>query len=123
MMTKTAKEAVAKPRQSSKGGRPTKYKAEFAEQARKLCLLGATDADLAEFFEVSEQTVNTWKKAHPKFLESIKKGKVLADAEVAARLYERATGYSHPEVKVFQNAGEIITHEVEKHYPPDTTAA
>ncbi len=103
--------------------RPTKYKAEFAEQARKLCLLGATDADLAEFFEVSEQTVNTWKKAHKTFLESLKKGKVLADAEVAARLYERALGYSHPEEKVFQNAGEIITHQTTKHYPPDTTAA
>lgn len=103
--------------------RPTKYKAEFAEQARKLCLLGATDADLAEFFEVSEQTINTWKKSHKAFLESIKKGKVLADAEVATRLYERALGYSHPEEKVFQNAGEIITHQTTKHYPPDTTAA
>lgn len=103
--------------------RPTKYKAEFAEQARKLCLLGATDADLGGFFEVPESTINNWKKAHKEFLESIKKGKVLADAEVAARLYERALGYTHPEEKVFQNNGEIITHQTTKHYPPDTTAA
>jgi hypothetical protein len=32
-------------------GRPSLYRDEFAEQARKLCLLGATDRDLAEFFE------------------------------------------------------------------------
>lgn len=32
-------------------GRPTKYRPEFAEQARKLCLLGATDKELADFFE------------------------------------------------------------------------
>ncbi|MFG6139498.1 hypothetical protein [Halomonas sp. B23F22_10] len=103
--------------------RPTKYKAAFAEQARKLCLLGATDAEMADFFEVSEQTLNAWKKAHPAFLESLKSGKVMADAEVASRLYERALGYSHPEEKVFNNQGEIVTHQTTKHYPPDTTAA
>lgn len=103
--------------------RPTKYKAEYAEQARKLCLLGATDAELADFFEVAESTINKWKKDHKGFSESIKKGKVLADAEVAASLYERALGYSHPEEKVFNNQGEIVTHQTMKHYPPDTTAA
>lgn len=30
--------------------RPTKYKAEYAEQALKLCRLGATDVELANFF-------------------------------------------------------------------------
>lgn len=102
--------------------RPTKYKAEFAEQARKLCLLGATDADLADFFEVSEQTINAWKKAHEGFLESLKAGKRLADADVAERLFQRAMGYSHPEEKVFNNQGEIVTHQTTKHYPPDPTS-
>ena len=54
------------------GGRPSKYKKEYAEQAYKFCLLGATDARLGEFFGVSEQTINAWKDAHPEFLESIK---------------------------------------------------
>jgi hypothetical protein len=31
-------------------GRPTKYKEEYNEQAYKLCLLGATDKELADFF-------------------------------------------------------------------------
>lgn len=103
-------------------GRPSKYKDEYAEQARKLCLLGATDADLADFFHVSEQTINAWKKAQPDFLDSLKAGKQFADAEVADRLYQRAMGYSHPEEKVFQNNGEIITHQTTKHYPPDPTS-
>lgn len=103
--------------------RPTKYQAAFAEQARKLCLLGATDAEMADFFEVTESTINKWKKDHAAFSESIKNGKVMADAEVASRLYERALGYSHPEEKVFNNQGEIVTHQTTKHYPPDTTAA
>ena len=34
--------------QVNKGGRPTKYKEEYAEQAYKLCLLGATDKELSE---------------------------------------------------------------------------
>lgn len=102
--------------------RPTRYKAEFAEQARKLCLLGATDKDLAEFFEVSEQTINAWKKAHKGFIESLKAGKRLADADVAERLYQRAMGYSHPEEKVFNNGGEIVTHVTTKRYPPDPTS-
>lgn len=35
----------------SKGGRPTKYKEEYTDQAYKLCLLGATDKEMADFFE------------------------------------------------------------------------
>ena len=31
-------------------GRPTDYKPEFADQARKLCELGATDQELGDFF-------------------------------------------------------------------------
>lgn len=105
------------------GGRPTKYKDEFAEQARKLCLLGATDAELADFFEVDESTINNWKIEHIEFLESIKKGKGIADANVADRLYQRALGYEHEEVKLFQYQGDVIREEVIKHYPPDTTSA
>ncbi|ASC05220.1 terminase [Acetobacter pasteurianus] len=103
-------------------GRPSKYQEGFAEQARKLCLLGATDQDLADFFEVSEQTINTWKSAHPEFLESIKKGKDLADAEVADRLFQRALGYSHKAVKIFNDQGRPLVVDYEEHYPPDTAA-
>jgi len=103
-------------------GQPTKYKKEYAELAYKFCLLGADDKRLAEFFEVKEQTINNWKKAHPQFFESIKRGKVIADAEVADSLYKRATGFSHTETKVFNNQGEILTHDVTKHYAPDPTA-
>lgn len=46
----------------NEGGRPTKYKEEYTAQARKLCLLGHTDKDLADFFEVTFQTINNWKQ-------------------------------------------------------------
>ena len=73
-------------------GRKSGYREEYAEQALKLCLLGATDKEIAEFFSVSEQTLNSWKKKFPQFLESLKKGKAVADANVASRLYSRAIG-------------------------------
>ncbi len=71
-------------------GRPTEYKKEYNDQAMKMCLLGATDIELAEFFEVSETTLNNWKRQHPKFLVSIKEGKEVADSKVAESLYNQA---------------------------------
>lgn len=111
------------PADKKKGGRPTRYRAEYAEVAYGLCLLGATDEELAEYFKVTPQTVDNWKKRHPAFFESIKRGKVLADVEVTNALRQRALGYSHPEEKIFQHEGKIIRARTMKHYPPDTNAA
>ena len=109
---------------ANKDGRPTKYKDEYSGKAYKLCLLGATDAELADFFEVNEDTINEWKKVHPEFSESLKKGKKIADAEIASKLYHRAKGYEHPELVTATFQGVITdTMIVTKHYPPDTTAA
>ena len=106
-------------------GRPSSYRQEYAEQAHKLCLLGATDADMADFFGVSETTLNHWKQAHPKFLASLTHGKAYADANVAERLYQRAMGYSHEAVKIFMPSGtaEPVYAPYTEHYPPDTPAA
>ena len=104
-------------------GRPSKYKPEYAELAFKLCLLSATDKDIANFFGVDVATINRWKQSQPEFCESLKRGKEEADAHIADRLYQRAMGYSHPEDKIFQYNGEPVIVPTIKHYPPDTTAA
>lgn len=104
--------------------RPTKYKPAYNKQAYKMCLLSATDKQMADFFEVSEVTINAWKKEYPEFLKSLKKGKIKADADVAESLYKRACGYSHSEDKIFCNTdGDVTTVKTVKHYPPDTAAA
>jgi hypothetical protein len=105
------------------GGRPTLYKKEYADQAYKLCLLSATDKDIADFFNVTEQTVNNWKDEHQEFFVSIKRGKMEADADIAQSLYHRAKGYSHPDVHITNYQGEITVTPITKHYPPDTAAA
>lgn len=101
-------------------GRPTKYKTEYCKQAAKLCKLGATDADLAEFFEVNEDTINEWKKVHPSFSESLKEAKEhFDDNKVEASLARRAQGFMRVK-QVFGPEGtvEMLQEEV----PPDTTA-
>jgi len=103
-------------------GRPSSLKPEMIQQAEKLCKLGATDADMADFFGVSEMTINNWKKAHPQFSLALKNGKAIADEQVERSLYDRACGYSHPEDKIFNNNGEEMIVPTTKHYPPDTTA-
>lgn len=121
-----AKIAKKKP---TKAGRPSAYNDEYAEQARKLCLLGATDREIGDFFGVSEVTVNAWKKQFPQFLKSMQAGKSAADANVANSLYHRALGYSHDAVKILTvsqgaNQGSVVEEvPYTEHYPPDTAAA
>lgn len=106
-------------------GRPSLYKPGFVEQARKLCQLGATDVEIADFFRIAVSTLGNWKLDHPEFLEALKEGKAEADKRVEESLYHRAVGYSHDAVKIFMPAGadKPVHAPYREHYPPDTTAA
>jgi hypothetical protein len=104
-------------------GRPTDYRPEFAEQAKILCEAGATDADLADEFGVTVQTLRNWRRNHPAFFAAIKLNKPIADAEVERSLYERATGYTRESVKIFCGKdGEVTQVKFLEHVPPDPTA-
>lgn len=107
-------------------GRPTKYKPEYNDLAYKYCLLGATDKQLADFFEVSESTINEWKINYSEFSESIKNGKEKADMQVAEALFKKATGFINENaVKIFMPAGaeNPVYAKYSEYYPPDTAAA
>jgi len=99
-----------------------KYKPEFAEQAYKYCLLGATNDDLARMFGVAPSALDKWIRNKPEFAEKVKAGRQVADGRVAESLFRRAIGYSHPEEKVVNVGGELKKVETTKHYPPDTIA-
>ncbi len=102
--------------------RPTKYKQEYPAQAAKLCKLGATDAQLADFFGVAVSTVALWKVQYPEFSDAIKVPKAIADEAVEQSLYRRAMGYEHDEVDIRVVDHAIITTDIRKYYPPDSTA-
>lgn len=99
--------------EKAKAGQPTSYKEEYNEQARKLCLLGYIDIELASFFNVCEATINNWKKEYPKFLESIKKGKEVADMEIVESLRNRAIGMTIQSEKAFKIKTGQYTEEIE----------
>lgn len=102
--------------------RPSKYKPEFAAQATKLCALGATDSQLADFFEVAVSTISLWKVEHPEFSEALKMAKGEADSKVEQSLYRRAMGYECDEVDIRVIDKAVIQTPIRKVYPPDTTA-
>jgi hypothetical protein len=108
-----------KPEPKHAGGRPSKYDPKMNKQVFRLCLLGSTDKQLAEFLEVSESTLNLWKNEHPKFSEQIRNGREKADAKVAASLYKRAVGFKYEEIttessiiRTEDDDGNIIENEV-----------
>lgn len=111
----------------SHAGAPTLYKESYNKDAYKLTMLGLKDTQLAEYFEVSEDTIYEWKKTHKKFSEAVKKGKKIADAKVAVGLYKRACGYSYTETtnetKNTPQGPVLIEKTVVKEIPPDPGAA
>lgn len=112
-------------RTTGKRGRPTKYRPEFAEQARKLCLLGLTDTGLADFFGVDETTICRWKRTHADFCQSILAGKMVADAEVADSLYRSAVGGHHVTEDRLAAGGDRAQDEVQplrRQVPPSVQA-
>lgn len=103
--------------------RPSKFKTEYIAQAQKLCKLGATDNEVADFFGVDVRTLYRWKNESDEFCQSLKVGKAEADERVERSLFSRALGYEHPEVDIRVVDKEIIQTPIVKYYPPDTTAA
>lgn len=88
--------------EQNKQGRPTKYKEEYNEQAYKLCLLGATDKEIGDFFNVDERTINNWKIEYPDFFQSIREGKELADMKVVNSLLESCHDRMIPTQQAFK---------------------
>jgi hypothetical protein len=103
-------------------GRPTLYKPEYADQAHSYCLLGATNDELAGFFDVAPRTVDNWLSVHPEFATAVRNGRVAADAGIARRLYRRADGYDYVAEKLFLHRGEVVRADHKVHMPPDVQA-
>lgn len=106
-------------------GRPTDYKPAYVEGARKLARLGATDEEIADFYDVDVRTIHRWKIAHQDFCHALKAGKEEADERVVRALYHRAIGYRQEAVKIFMPAGaeKPVYATYVENIAPDTTAA
>ncbi|MBT8152742.1 hypothetical protein KMP13_02285 [Epibacterium ulvae] len=123
-----------------KPGRPSEYDKAGGDDkvpaiAKKMCLLGAIEEDLAAAFGVSRRTITNWEKQHELFRAAIQDGRVYADMEVAQSLFDRATGAEWTEqqaIKVkkveYENGKklreieEVEIVEVQRSAAPDTVA-
>lgn len=104
-------------------GRPTKYKPEYDEQAYKLCLLAATNKELARSFDVDVDTIKEWLNTYESFSASIKEGRETADANVSSSLYRKAIGYTLNEQKIEKDSdGNPVVVTVQRTFPPDVAA-
>lgn len=114
-------------------GRKTKYDADFhPKQALKFSLLGLTDVQMSGAFEINPDTFYQWQKKYPEFSESIKKGKLEADANVVSTLYKRALGHTQKSrvpfkvKKIDPATGKLYDTiefaESEDYFPPDMIA-
>lgn len=112
-------------RNADGAGRPPEYKPEYVEQVTKLCQLGATDMEIADFFGVAWRTVYRWRNKYPEFANGMTTGKDAADERVIRALYQRAVGYEHDAVKIFMpaNAKHPVHAPYVEHVAPDVAAA
>jgi hypothetical protein len=103
---------------------PRSYDSTVPIQAKKLCELGATDIELADFFGISVDTIYRWKAQFPEFCWAVKVGKEPADDRVERSLYQRAVGYTFESEKIAINAkGEVTRVRTREHVPPEPGAA
>lgn len=107
------------------GGRPTVYDDGYAKQVKKLCELGATDQEIADFFDVDVRTIYRWKHDHDEFCQAMAMGKSVADERVERSLYQRAIGYEQDDVKIFMpaNAPAPVYAPYRAKVAPDVAAA
>lgn len=105
-------------------GRVSDYDAgKHPELARKVCLLGATDREVADILGISERALRDWKTRHAELAEAMRVGKEAADERVKSALYNRAVGYSYDseKIQVLRN-GDVVRVPIVEHVAPDVTA-
>jgi len=106
----------------NEGGRPTDYRPEYCEQARKLCQFGATLAEVAHFFNVTVPTICSWQNTYPEFFNAMKLGRQASDDRVERSFYQRAIGYDVKTTRTVSKTGDGSVTETIEHLPGDVTA-
>ena len=105
---------------------PATYRPEYAEEAHKLSLLGDMDEEaIALALKVSVEALREWQATVPELAEAMRKAGKLADGGAAKGLHQRATGFSHPAVKIFMPAWARAPVEAkyDAYLPPHPTSA
>ena len=100
-----------------------RYREEYADFAREMCKLGATDVEVARGLGISLSCLWSWQGTYEPFFRAFLEGKDACDDRVERALYHRAVGYSHPSVKIMNHQGTPVVVPYVEHLPPDVGAA
>lgn len=103
-------------------GRPSKFDNLDMGIIETCVKKGFTDKEIADMLKITVRTFHNWKKENEDFFHSLKEWKKEADEKVERSLYERAIGYSCPDVHIFAFKGRAVITDIVKHYPPDATS-
>src|SRR5271156_4789149 len=103
--------------------RPTLYRKEYAEIARRLCSNYApSNPELADLLGVSPRTLTDWRARHPEFMAACSLGKEAANQRVVESLYNRAVGDFVEIEKKYTIGSSRRTEKVREYIPPDVSA-
>jgi hypothetical protein len=119
------KKEEIKEQPKKKRGRPSIYEQVVTNlgQIETLAGFGLTNEQIATFLGINADTLYQYKKKHPEFAEMLKRGKDKANTKVTESLFKRATGFNHPEEKIFiGKEDQVIRVGTIKYYPPETGA-
>ena len=112
----------------SKAGRKTKYDPETTPaKAEELAKDLLTDAQIYAKLGITHETFYQWQKAHPEFLEALKRGKQEANRDLVEVMKKSAKGYfvEEEETVVYLDRDKqpkSYSKVVKKRYiPPSTT--
>lgn len=75
-------------------GPPKSFDYNWLETIGRLAMLGMINDQIAEFYNVSDTTMDNWIKSIPELRQVLIENRELADARVAASLFRRAVGLS-----------------------------
>ena len=92
-VSRAMKRVKINPDRPATTGRPCDYRRGYDRIVYGFALLGATDQEMCAALGVTTSTLYLWKTKFASFSESIRRGKLPADAKVAASLFRKATGY------------------------------
>lgn len=85
-------------------------------------MYGASQDEIADFFQVSRTTVWRWQQEHEDFRNNFRIDPVEATERVTMSLYHKAIGYTYDVIEQVEVDGEMVERKVRKHIPPSDTA-
>lgn len=94
----------------TKRGRPSLYHADKVREACALAYMGATDAEMADYFGVVPETIRLWQFRHPEFRDACMTFGEMADERIERSLYQLAAAGEYKAIAMWLTARRRRTY-------------